>query len=61
MEVNQTTKTEFWSAGFDNRLFFRKGEVGDWRNYLTPEMAERLRTVTEEKFGAIGLSFEYCA
>ena len=30
------------SVPVDNRVFFRKGKVGDWRNHLTPEQAQRL-------------------
>ncbi|KAJ4757445.1 Sulfotransferase [Rhynchospora pubera] len=34
---------------------FRKGEAGDWKNYMTQEMAERLDTIIEEKFKGSGL------
>ncbi|KAK9123668.1 hypothetical protein Sjap_013270 [Stephania japonica] len=33
----------------DYTVFYRKGVVGDWVNYLTPQMAERLDQVTKEK------------
>ncbi|KAF7154685.1 hypothetical protein RHSIM_Rhsim01G0075200 [Rhododendron simsii] len=33
-----------------NDAFFRKGEVGDWRNHLTPHMVERLDRIANEKF-----------
>ncbi|MQM01624.1 hypothetical protein Taro_034385 [Colocasia esculenta] len=33
----------------EKKLFFRKGEVGDWTNHLTPEMAEKLDRITKEK------------
>ncbi|KAJ1704431.1 hypothetical protein LUZ63_004210 [Rhynchospora breviuscula] len=35
--------------------FFRKGEAGDWKSHLTQEMAERIDTITEEKFKESGL------
>ncbi|KAK8940211.1 Cytosolic sulfotransferase 5 [Platanthera guangdongensis] len=38
-------------------LFFRKGLVGDWANLLTPEMAQRLDEITQEKFNGSGLNF----
>ncbi|CAN1185305.1 Cytosolic sulfotransferase 5 [Linum perenne] len=38
-----------------NNLFFRRGQVGDWQNHLTPEMAERIDDVTRVKFRGIGL------
>ncbi|OWM89450.1 cytosolic sulfotransferase 5-like [Punica granatum] len=52
LEVNQTGKLEL---GLENKFFFRKGEVGDWVNYLTPEKIERLDRITEEKIGSSGL------
>ncbi|CAN6274905.1 unnamed protein product [Urochloa humidicola] len=35
-----------WS--FKNSAFFRKGEVGDWKAHITPEMAQRLDDIVEE-------------
>lgn len=43
------------SAGTDT--FFRKGEVGDWKNHLTAEMANRIDKIVEEKLNGSGLSF----
>ncbi|KAH0909648.1 hypothetical protein HID58_032969, partial [Brassica napus] len=33
----------------DRSIFFRKGEVGDWKNYLTPEMENKLDMIIQEK------------
>lgn len=55
LEVNKKGKV---SNGFKNDLFFRKGEVGDWRNYLTPSMAERFEKIMEEKLEGSGLTFK---
>ncbi|CAM0152853.1 unnamed protein product [Urochloa decumbens] len=46
--------TESWS--FKNSAFFRKGEVGDWKAHLTPEMAQRLDAIVEDKLRGSGLS-----
>ncbi|KAL7158204.1 hypothetical protein ABFS83_02G126500 [Erythranthe nasuta] len=44
---------------FKNSTFFRKGEVGDWSNYLTPAMAERMKKLVEIKFqGSPSLTFK---
>ncbi|KAK4422357.1 Cytosolic sulfotransferase 14 [Sesamum alatum] len=41
-----------------NSLFFRKGQVGDWTNYLTPAMAERIKKLMHTKFEGSGLMFK---
>lgn len=46
LEMNQSGKLASW---MDNRWFFRKGEVGDWVNYLSPEMIARLDHINEAK------------
>ncbi|KAF4380245.1 hypothetical protein F8388_024538 [Cannabis sativa] len=56
VDVNKTSKH---SLGMSNSSFFRKGEIGDWVNYLTPEMAEIGKKLIEEKFGESGLMFDF--
>ncbi|KAA8548434.1 hypothetical protein F0562_000118 [Nyssa sinensis] len=51
LEVNKTGKLR---TGHQNDIFFRKGEVGDWTNYLTPAMAERMEKIMEEKLEGSG-------
>ncbi|CAH2047816.1 unnamed protein product [Thlaspi arvense] len=46
------------SGFYPNSAYFRKGKVGDWQNYLTPEMAARIDGLMEEKFKGTGL-FEH--
>ncbi|XP_010523117.1 PREDICTED: cytosolic sulfotransferase 12-like [Tarenaya hassleriana] len=43
--------------GVDSNSFFRKGEVGGWRDALTPSMAEELDRISEHKFRGSGFSF----
>ncbi|KAK3027253.1 hypothetical protein RJ639_041199 [Escallonia herrerae] len=43
------------SSGEENKAFFRQGEVGDWKNYLTAEMVDQLDKIGEEKFYGSGL------
>lgn len=54
LEVNKTGKL---SSGEENRAFFRQGEVGDWKNYLTVEMIEQFNSITEKKLAVHGLRF----
>ncbi|KAJ3682626.1 hypothetical protein LUZ60_015199 [Juncus effusus] len=58
LEVNKTGETLMGDQGMDNKAFFRLGEVGDWKNHLSPEMVERLNKMTEEKLSGSGLSFQ---
>ncbi|KAF6149981.1 hypothetical protein GIB67_012537 [Kingdonia uniflora] len=56
LEVNKSGKS---IKGFSNALFFRNGEIGNWRNDLTPEMVERIDRITEEKLKGSGLEFQH--
>ncbi|XWS45187.1 hypothetical protein CRYUN_Cryun15aG0114800 [Craigia yunnanensis] len=40
-----------------NKDFSRKGKVGDWSNYLTPQMENRLDRITQQKLKGYGLTF----
>lgn len=52
LEVNKNGMT---IIGLKNCTFYRNGEVGDWKKYLTAEMAAKLDHITEEKFHDLGL------
>jgi hypothetical protein len=54
LEVN---KNGVRTSGLPNSSFFRKGEVGDWENYLIPSMAENYLKIVEEKLSGSGLTF----
>ncbi|KAL9225852.1 hypothetical protein vseg_001731 [Gypsophila vaccaria] len=45
------------SSGEENKAFFRKGDVGDWVNYLNDEMIEQFDRINQEKFDPLGLKF----
>ncbi|KAK8305194.1 hypothetical protein V6Z11_D03G044000 [Gossypium hirsutum] len=47
-DVNKLDK-RYQQRLVSNSDFFRKGEVGDWVNHLSPEMAEKLDQITEQK------------
>ncbi|CAN7036613.1 unnamed protein product [Brassica oleracea var. botrytis] len=56
LEVNKSSKS---IKNFENRHLFRKGEVSDWVNYLSPPQAERLSALVDDKLGGYGLTFRY--
>ncbi|KAK6925170.1 Sulfotransferase domain [Dillenia turbinata] len=41
-----------------NKLYYRRGDIGDWKNHLTREMQERIDQITEERFKSCGLTFD---
>uniref|UniRef100_A0A803MMT6 Sulfotransferase n=2 Tax=Chenopodium quinoa TaxID=63459 RepID=A0A803MMT6_CHEQI len=43
----------------ENYALFRKGEVGDWINYLNPSMIKELLHDLHEKLKKSGFSFKY--
>ncbi|KAJ0908972.1 putative quercetin-3-sulfate 4'-sulfotransferase [Helianthus annuus] len=53
LEVNKTGKRE--GGSLENRLYLRKAEDGDWKNYFTDEMKEKIDKLTDEKLGHTGL------
>ncbi|KAL3848948.1 hypothetical protein ACJIZ3_010830 [Penstemon smallii] len=58
LEVNKTGKFRpIGHVELDNCAYFRQGNTGDWKYHLTPEMAERIDRITEEKLRGSGFSF----
>ncbi|KAL8479177.1 hypothetical protein ACS0TY_026152 [Phlomoides rotata] len=53
LEVN---KNGHHHTTISNSYYYRKGEIGDWKNHLTSEMGERLRKIMDEKMGRCGLN-----
>ncbi|KAE8657569.1 Cytosolic sulfotransferase 17 [Hibiscus syriacus] len=41
-----------------HKAYFRKGKVGDWSNYLTPSMVERMVKLIQKKLDGSGLTFK---
>ncbi|CAH8348836.1 unnamed protein product [Eruca vesicaria subsp. sativa] len=57
LEVNKgdDKEREDHPSPFPNSAYFRKGKIGDWENYLTPDMAARMDGLMQEKFKGTGL------
>ncbi|KAK2638856.1 hypothetical protein Ddye_026651 [Dipteronia dyeriana] len=55
LEVNKSGKLP---SGHANSTFFRKGKVGDSRNYLTSSMSNHLEKLIEDKLNGSGLTFK---
>ncbi|XP_047147090.1 cytosolic sulfotransferase 15-like [Vigna umbellata] len=58
LEVN---KSGTFDRNFEKKYLFRKGEIGDWVNYFSPAMRDKLSQTMEEKLGGSGLSFKTCS
>ncbi|GMI65029.1 sulfotransferase 2A, ARABIDOPSIS THALIANA SULFOTRANSFERASE 2A [Hibiscus trionum] len=56
LEVN---KKGLHISGIPHTDFFRKAKVGDWSNYLTPAMVERMEKLVQEKLDNSGFTFKF--
>ncbi|AEC05746.1 unnamed protein product [Arabidopsis thaliana] len=54
LEVNKEGKLP---NGIETKTFFRKGEIGGWRDTLSESLAEEIDRTIEEKFKGSGLKF----
>ncbi|XP_056165053.1 cytosolic sulfotransferase 12-like [Syzygium oleosum] len=52
LEVNKSGQL---STGQETKSFFRKGDVGDWVNYMSVEMGGKIDRVMQEKMHGSGL------
>ncbi|GLJ37181.1 hypothetical protein SUGI_0754300 [Cryptomeria japonica] len=59
LDVNRNGKLNMKNTNVSNRSFFRKGEVGDWKNHFTPDMNSRMDLAVENKFQEAGLFLKY--
>ncbi|GMJ01684.1 hypothetical protein like AT3G45080 [Hibiscus trionum] len=55
----EVSKKGLHAIGIPNKDYFRKGEVGDWRIYLTLAMVERLEKPIHEKLDNTSLTFKF--
>ncbi len=56
MKENPTTNYKWTSK---DRNFIRKGIVGDWKNYFSPEQSACIDALYLERFKSIGLEFDF--
>ncbi|GMI87570.1 sulfotransferase 202B1 [Hibiscus trionum] len=54
LEVNKTGKL---ASGEDYNTFFRRGDVGDGKNHLSPQMIKKFDQITQQKLHGYGLKF----
>lgn len=57
MKDNKAVNQAHYANDFPH--FFRKGEVGDWRNHFTQEQSARMDTLVSEKLAGTGLEYNY--
>ncbi|XP_048436015.1 flavonol sulfotransferase-like [Pyrus x bretschneideri] len=62
LEIKKTAQLQEPNASslkfvVNNRDFFRKGQIGDWKHHFTDEMAKRVDHITGEKIKGSGLTF----
>ncbi|XP_009762002.1 flavonol sulfotransferase-like [Nicotiana tabacum] len=57
LEVNKSGWIHPNTFRVKNSAFFRKGEIGDWKNLLTEDMAKSVDHITHEKFQSLGFTW----
>ena len=56
---NDNTANYSWNKAHHKSPFMRKGIVGDWKNFLTPEQSAEIDAICSERLKGTGLTFEY--
>ncbi|EMS63802.1 Sulfotransferase 16 [Triticum urartu] len=58
LQVNQVGGVRHGdSASIGSSAYYRKGEVGDWANHMSHEMADKLDRIVQQKLDGSGLVF----
>ncbi|KAI7739560.1 hypothetical protein M8C21_014564, partial [Ambrosia artemisiifolia] len=57
LEVNKTGRPV--GGSLENRLYYRKAKDGDWKNYFTDEMKEKIDKLIDEKLSGTDISYAY--
>ena len=58
-EMTKNPEAYLTFPGVDDTSYLRKGEAGDWKNYLTTEMSEKFEVEFLAKLKQHGLEFEW--
>ena len=53
------TATCLWEEKEDTKSLLRKGIVGDWKNYLSPEQSAQMDMLCDTKLEGTGLEFDF--
>jgi hypothetical protein len=59
MTSNETTNFDWIPQKEDKPKHFRKGEIGDWRNYFSPEQSQKMDGLIMNKLKDSGLQFDF--
>ncbi|KAL9237879.1 hypothetical protein vseg_012376 [Gypsophila vaccaria] len=56
LEVN---KSGVMNEFFEKKSYFRKGEVGDWKNHFSAATVEKIKKLMDEKLEGTGITFKF--
>ena len=59
MTSNETTNFDWIPQKADKPKHFRKGDIGDWRNYFNPEQSQKMDGLIMNKLKDSGLQFDF--
>jgi hypothetical protein len=59
MKSNETTNFDWIPQKADKPKHFRKGDIGDWKNYFSPEQSQQMDDLVMKKMKGSGLQFDF--
>ena len=57
--ANQNTNFDWIPQKADKPKHFRKGDIGDWKNYFSAEQSQQMDNLFLEKMKDSGLQFDF--